>query len=71
MTYTYGAEPLESPYNEVLRVAEAERQIIFEDLQAILRELGLSDSARPYSAHEVVQREILPAIRRLRRDRGL
>lgn len=40
--------------------------MVFEDLREILRALGLSDAARPYSAHEVVQREILPAIKRLR-----
>lgn len=43
-----------------------ERELVIEDLRAILRALGLSDGARPYSAHEVVQRDILPAIRRLR-----
>lgn len=38
-------------------------EVYQDDVFALLRALGLSDSARPYSAHEVVQREILPAIR--------
>jgi hypothetical protein len=32
------------------------------DLADILRALGLGDHARPYSPHEVVQREVLPAL---------
>ena len=36
-----------------------------EDIREILVVLGLGDHARPYSCHEVVQREILPAIRSL------
>jgi serine/threonine protein phosphatase PrpC len=43
----------------------AEKDIIFEDLRAILRALGLGDHARLISAHDVVQREILPALARL------
>lgn len=46
-----------------------EREAVFEDLRAILRSLGLHDSARPYSAHEVVHREIIPAIEKLREGR--
>jgi hypothetical protein len=36
--------------------------VIHEDVRQILVALGLGDHARPYSAHEVVQREILPRI---------
>jgi hypothetical protein len=36
------------------------------DLAAILRALGLSDHARPYSCHEVVLRDVLPRIAELR-----
>ncbi len=36
-----------------------------DDLAAILRAVGLSDAARPYSPHEVVQRDLLPRLRRL------
>lgn len=39
-----------------------------DDLAAILRAAGLSDAARPYSPHECVQRDLLPAIRRLSAD---
>lgn len=39
---------------------------IQEDVAAILRALGLSDHARPVSAHAVVHDEILPAIAALR-----
>jgi len=51
---------------QIIDTLRAEREMIHEDLCAILRELGLSDGARPYSAHDVVHRDILPAIRRLR-----
>lgn len=37
-----------------------------DDLAEILRALGLSDAARPYSCHETVLRDVLPAIRSLR-----
>ncbi len=33
-----------------------------DDLAAILRAVGLSDAARPYSPHEVVQRDLLPRL---------
>lgn len=36
-----------------------------EDVRAIAVALGLGGHARPYSAHEVVRREILPAVQRL------
>ena len=36
-----------------------------QDIVDILNALGIGDHARPYSTHEVVQREILPAIRSL------
>jgi len=36
-----------------------------DDLREIMAALGIPDHARPYSAHEVVQREVLPAIRAL------
>jgi hypothetical protein len=39
--------------------------VVHEDLRQILLALGLGDHARTYSSHEVVQREILPAIRQL------
>ena len=40
----------------------AERDAVHADLVAILAALGIGDHARPYSSHDVVQREILPAI---------
>jgi hypothetical protein len=40
---------------------------MLEDLRLILTALGLdSEGARSYSAHEVVQREVLPAIAAMR-----
>lgn len=44
----------------------AERDAVRADLVAILAALGIGDHARPYSAHDVVQREILPTIAALR-----
>ena len=41
-------------------------QLQQDDLRAILDALGISTHARPYSPHEVVQREVLPAITALR-----
>lgn len=40
-------------------------EVYQDDVADLLRALGLSDHARPYSAHEVLQREILPRIREL------
>jgi len=44
----------------------SDADIIHADLTAIMEALGISTHARPYSSHEVVQREVLPAINRLR-----
>lgn len=38
------------------------------DVTELLHSLDLGDHARPISCHEVVQREILPAIERLRAE---
>lgn len=43
-----------------------EREVVLDDLRRILEALGLGDHARPYSANQVVQREVLPAIYKLR-----
>lgn len=43
-----------------------ERDSVHSDLLEIMAALGIGDHARPYSAHEVVHREIIPAIQRLR-----
>lgn len=50
------------------RMSPSEREVMLDDLDEILRALGLGDHARTYSPHEVVQREILPAIRELCSD---
>ena len=47
----------------------AEQDAVHADLIAILTALGIGAHARPYSGHEVVQREVLPAIRRLTETR--
>ena len=39
---------------------------MIQDMQAIARELGLHDGAQPISPHQVVQEQIIPAIRALR-----
>lgn len=39
-------------------------EVMNNDVLRILRALGLSDHARPYSCHRVVEDEILPAIER-------
>jgi hypothetical protein len=44
-------------------VSRTEQDVMQDDLAAILRELGLGDHARPLSAHQVVQTEVLPMIR--------
>lgn len=49
-----------------LVVTPDERALVHADMVKIMAALGISDHARPYSPHEVVQREILPAIRALR-----
>lgn len=43
----------------------AQLDVAQDDLAAMLRAVGLSDAARPYSAHEVVQRELLPRLHAL------
>lgn len=40
-----------------------ETSILQDDLAELLRALEISDHARPYSPHEVMQREVLPAVR--------
>lgn len=42
-----------------------DRTVMLDDLAAILRTLDLGDHARPQSAHEVMQGEVLPAVDRL------
>lgn len=42
-----------------------EFETIHQDMVDILNALGLGDHARPISMHEIVQTEILPAIRSL------
>lgn len=44
-----------------------ERDLVHQDIVAILGALGIGDHARPYSTHEVVVREIIPEIEALRR----
>lgn len=44
----------------------SDHDLIQADLREIMDALGLSTHARPYSPHEVVQREVLPAIKTLR-----
>jgi hypothetical protein len=50
------------------RIESADRQheVVQTDLRQIMATLNIGDYARPYSSHEVVQQEIIPAIARLR-----
>lgn len=51
------------------RMEDYARQMdtVYTDLVAIMDELGIGNHARPYSSHEVIHREVIPTIRRLRR----
>lgn len=51
-----------------LQDARAQQDDVHRDLVAILGALGLGDHARPYSSHEVVHHEVLPAIQRLKQE---
>jgi hypothetical protein len=48
------------------RVPAGSTETAHADVTAILDALGLGTYARPYSMHEVVQREILPALDRIK-----
>lgn len=39
------------------------------DMRSMMRILGISDHARPYSPHEVMVQEVIPAIETLKRER--
>lgn len=44
-------------------------ETIIEDIHSILSALELGNHSRSYSPHEVIEREIIPAIKRLK-ERG-
>lgn len=54
------------------RIDDFGRQMdtVHTDLVAIMSALGIGDHARPYSSHEVIHREVIPAIWRLTRATG-
>jgi hypothetical protein len=52
-------------HEERLMRAHDEQEAVHRDLVAIMHALGIEDYARPYSSHEVVHREVIPAIERL------
>ena len=54
------------PSSECVPYGMAEAEIVYGDVRAILRALDLGEHARPYSAHAVIHREVLPAISALR-----
>lgn len=56
------AEELAEVYPDPCQPGRTTNDIMHEDLRLILVALGLGDHARTYSPHEVVHREILPAI---------
>ena len=51
-----------------LQDARDQQDAVHRDLVAILGALEISDHARPYSSHDVVHREVLPAIQRLMKE---
>lgn len=52
---------------ESIRIMDmTDYSVLQDDLAELLRALGLSDHARPYSPHEVMQREVLPAVQSLK-----
>ena len=53
------------PVSECVRPGASTDEVIAADVRAVLDALGLGTHARPYSAHGVVHRDILPAIRQL------
>lgn len=53
------------PASECTVPGESADEIAVGDVRLILAALGLGTHARPYSAHAVVHREILPALRAL------
>ena len=50
------------PVSECVLPGQTNDEIFTEDVRAIAEALGLGSHARPYSAHAVVHREILPAL---------
>ena len=56
------------PVSECLVPGQSDDETRTDDVRAIAVALGLGGHARPYSAHAVVHREILPAIRNLMAD---
>lgn len=61
---TTRARMADHPTGQAAREAAVE-QLVHEDIRQLLEAAGLGTHARPYSTHEVVQRELLPAVRRL------
>ena len=53
------------PVSECIPPGQTNDETFTEDVRALAVALGLGDHARPYSAHAVVHRELLPAIRSL------
>jgi hypothetical protein len=54
------------PVSECVRPGTPSDEVVHEDVRAMVKALGLGEHARPYSAHAVVHREVLPALERLR-----
>lgn len=69
-------QPFDSPDNylqgevdgEPVLIMRSSTEVYQNDIRDLLLALGLSPHARPYSPHEVMWREILPAVRKLVRD---
>lgn len=56
------------PASECVPSWQSRDETFVEDIRAVAVALGLGGHARPYSAHAVVHREILPAVQRVRED---
>lgn len=50
------------PVSECVRPGATSEGVMQDDVRALLIALGLGAHARPYSAHAVIHRDVLPAI---------
>ena len=54
------------PVSECTRPGVTTDEVAADDVRALLDALGLGTHARPYSAHAVIHRDVLPALAGLR-----
>jgi len=59
------SECFERDHDGALDRYAVQMNLVHADLVAIMTALGIGDHARPYSSHEVIHREVIPAIWKL------